>query len=85
MYFHRWVLNCENLRATAYAFFKGARYGPINVDEVMRGADTTAAHIATIADQQRTRISEELIEPLENEAVCFCPDMWNDPLRQSSV
>lgn len=54
------------------------------MDEVLRGADTTAVHVAKLADQHRTRISEELVEPLENEAVAFCPDMWSDPIRQIS-
>jgi hypothetical protein len=51
---------------------------------VLRGADTTAAHVAKLADQHRARISEELLEPLESEAIAFCPDMWSDPVRQFS-
>jgi hypothetical protein len=54
---------------------EGARYGPINVDQVLGGADTIAAHVSKLADQHRARVSEELLEPLENDAVTFCPDM----------
>ena len=67
-----------------YSMFQGARYGPINVDQVLRGADTIAAHVSKLADQHRARVSEELLEPLENDAVTFCPDMWSDPVRQVS-
>jgi hypothetical protein len=50
----------------------------------LRGADTTAAHVAKLADQHRARIIEELLEPLESEAIAFCPDMWSDPVHQVS-
>jgi hypothetical protein len=51
---------------------------------VLRGADTTAAHVPKLADQHRAPISEELLESLENDAIAFCPDMWSDPVRQVS-
>jgi hypothetical protein len=51
---------------------------------LLRGADTTVAHVSKLADQHRVRISEELREPLENDAITFCPDMWSDPVRQVS-
>lgn len=50
----------------------------------MRGADTTATHVAKLADQERARLSELLLEPLESEAVTICPDMWTDSVRQVS-
>ncbi|CAF3364514.1 unnamed protein product [Rotaria socialis] len=62
----------------------GVRYGNINVDQVLRGADTTATYVSKLADQHRARISEEIREPLENDAITFCPDMWSDPVRQVS-
>ncbi|CAF1093959.1 unnamed protein product [Adineta ricciae] len=62
----------------------GARHGYIDVDQVLRGADVTAAHVSRLADQHRIRISEELIEPLENDAVTFIPDLWSDPVHQVS-
>ncbi|CAF1450309.1 unnamed protein product [Adineta ricciae] len=62
----------------------GARHGYIDVDQVLRGADATAAHVSKLADQHRIRISENLIEPLENEAVTFIPDLWSDPVHQVS-
>lgn len=51
---------------------------------MLRGADVTAAHVKKLADQHRSRITKELIEPLENDAITFCPDMWSDPIRQVS-
>jgi hypothetical protein len=51
---------------------------------VLRGADTISAHVSKLADQHRARISEELLEPLENDAVAFCPDLWSDPVHQIS-
>ncbi|CAF4177497.1 unnamed protein product [Rotaria sordida] len=62
----------------------GSRHGNINVDQVLRGADATAAHVSKLAEEHRVRISEELLEPLENDAITFCPDMWSDPIRQIS-
>ncbi|CAF5171658.1 unnamed protein product, partial [Rotaria magnacalcarata] len=35
-------------------------------------------------DQHRALITEELKEPVENDAIAFCPDMWTDPIRQIS-
>ena len=52
--------------------------------KVHGGADTTAAHVAKLADQHRIRITEELREPLASEAITFCPDMWSDPVHQVS-
>ncbi len=40
--------------------------------------------MAKLADQHRHRISEELLEPLESDAIAFCPDMWSDPVHQVS-
>ena len=51
---------------------------------MLRGTDVTAAHISSLAVQHRSRISKELIEPLENDAITFCPDMWSDPVRRIS-
>jgi hypothetical protein len=71
-------------RSSLHSVFKGARHGQIDVDHVLRGADTTAAHVSKLADQHRVRISAELIEPIENNAISFCPDMWSDSVRRMS-
>ncbi|CAF4265840.1 unnamed protein product [Rotaria magnacalcarata] len=62
----------------------GALHGDVKVDEVLRGADSIAAYISKLADQHRALITEELKEPVENDAIAFCPDMWTDPIRQIS-
>ncbi|CAF4660574.1 unnamed protein product, partial [Rotaria magnacalcarata] len=64
--------------------FKGARYGNIDVNRVLRGADVTAEHVSTLANKHRCRITKVLTEPIENDAVTFCPDIWSDPIRQIS-
>ncbi|CAF3903808.1 unnamed protein product [Rotaria sp. Silwood1] len=60
------------------------RYENVNVDQVLRDADVTAAHISKLAEKHRARISEELLKPLQNDAVTFCPYMWSDPVYQVS-
>ncbi|CAF3139609.1 unnamed protein product [Rotaria sp. Silwood2] len=85
-----WI--CRNIRPFSIVEDNGLRrliqecdrYGNINVDQVLRGADVTAAHSSKLAEDHRARISEELLEPLENDAVTFCPDMWSDPVHQVS-
>ncbi|CAM4829953.1 unnamed protein product [Rotaria magnacalcarata] len=62
----------------------GARYGNIDVNRVLRGADVTAEHVSTLANKHRCRITKVLTEPIENDAVTFCPDIWSDPIRQIS-
>ncbi|CAF4194750.1 unnamed protein product [Rotaria magnacalcarata] len=62
----------------------GARYGNIDVNRVLRGADVTAEHVSTLANKHRCRITKVLAEPIENDAVTFCPDIWSDPIRQIS-
>ncbi|CAM4847749.1 unnamed protein product [Rotaria magnacalcarata] len=65
-------------------FVSCALHGDVKVDEVLRGADSIAAYISKLADQHRALITEELKEPVENDAIAFCPDMWTDPIRQIS-
>lgn len=73
-----------NYNIIVYHLFKGARYGNIDVNRVLRGADVTAEHVSKLANEHRCRITKELVEPMENDAVTFCPDMWSDPVRQIS-
>ncbi|CAF5042532.1 unnamed protein product [Rotaria sp. Silwood1] len=45
---------------------------------------SVSLHIAELADEYRAKVRQELIEPLENQAVTICPDLWTDPYRQIS-
>jgi hypothetical protein len=45
---------------------------------------TTSSHVAKLADEYRLKIRQQLIEPLDNQAVTVCPDLWTDPYRQIS-
>ncbi|CAF4527343.1 unnamed protein product, partial [Rotaria sp. Silwood2] len=61
-----------------------SRYGNISVDHVLYSAHSTSLHVAKLADEYRLKIRQELIEPLDNQAVTVCPDLWTDPYRQIS-
>ncbi|CAF2100622.1 unnamed protein product, partial [Rotaria magnacalcarata] len=77
-----WI--CQSIRPFSIVEDAGALHGDVKVDEVLRGADSIAAYISKLADQHRALITEELKEPVENDAIAFCPDMWTDPIRQIS-
>ncbi|CAF3671087.1 unnamed protein product [Rotaria sordida] len=62
----------------------GAKYGNICVDDVLYSRFSISSHIAGLADECRAKVRQELIEPLENQAVTVCPDLWTDPYRQIS-
>lgn len=63
---------------------KGSKYGNISVDSVLCSAHNTSLHITKLADEYRSKIRQELIEPLENQSVTICPDLWTDPYLQIS-
>ena len=70
-----------------YLFFCaiiGAKYGNICVDDVLYSSHSISLHITELADEYRTKVRQELIELLENQAVTICPDLWTDPYRQIS-
>ncbi|CAF0874068.1 unnamed protein product [Rotaria sordida] len=49
--------------------FQGHKYGVIDVDDVLRGRQTTAQTIYNLTDSYRERIKQILIEPLQQRAV----------------
>ena len=55
-----------------YLFFCaiiGAKYGNICVNDVLYSSHSISLHITELADEYRTKVRQELIEPLENQAV----------------
>lgn len=50
----------------------------------MYSAHSTSLHVGKLADEYRLKIRQELVEPLENQAVTVCPDLWTDSYRQIS-
>jgi len=62
----------------------GSKYGNISVDDVLYSGHSTALHVAKLADEYRSKIRQELIEPIEHQALTVCPDLWTDPYRQIS-
>jgi hypothetical protein len=60
----------------------GSEHGNISVDDVLYSANTTSLHVAKLPDEYRLKIRQQLIEPLANQAVTICPDLWSDSYRQ---
>ncbi|CAF1176026.1 unnamed protein product [Rotaria sordida] len=62
----------------------GHKYGVVDVDDVLRGRQTTAQTIYNLADSYRERINQISIEPLQQHAVTISPDFWLDPYKNIS-
>ncbi|CAF2868573.1 unnamed protein product [Rotaria sp. Silwood2] len=74
------VMTCKKI----YSLLKSSKYGNILVDNVLYDAHSVASHVSKLADEYRIKIRQELIEPLENQTVTICPDLWSDRYRQVS-
>ncbi|CAF4267550.1 unnamed protein product, partial [Rotaria sordida] len=57
-----------------FIILSGHKYGVIDVDDVLRGRQTTAQTIYNLTDSYRERIKQILIEPLQQRAVTISPD-----------
>ena len=54
------------------------------MDDVLYSSHSISLHITELADEYRTKVRQELVEPLENQAVTICSDLWTDPYRPIS-
>jgi len=84
MYFTWYFLFIKIFHHSFFFVIIGSKYGNIRVDDVLYSGHSISLHVAKVADEYRLRIRQELIEPLENQAVTVCPDLWTDKYRQIS-
>ncbi|CAF1207983.1 unnamed protein product [Adineta ricciae] len=62
----------------------GAKHGNFNVTGVLRSAKVIGSHIHDVSRSYREILREKLAEPLANQALVVCPDLWTDAIRQIS-
>ena len=62
----------------------GHLYGPISVDNVLRGRKTVSRHVASMADDARIRVKEMLSIPLRQRSLTISPDYWCDRHKRIS-
>jgi len=67
-----------------FYFRIGAKYENIHVDDILYSSDVISSHVVKLANDYRSQIRQQLIEPLSQKAVTICPDLWSDSYRQVS-
>jgi len=67
-----------------FSFRIGAKYENIHVDDILYSSDVISSHVVKLANDYRSQIRQQLIEPLSQKAVTICPDLWSDSYRQVS-
>lgn len=65
-------------------FVLGAQYGNVDVNQVLRCANTISSHIHQVADQERFQLKKFLGIAVKNRSLCLCPDLWTDNNQQCS-